>query len=100
MSKKTEKTVVKHHYTVSHYIWNTLKYLILIFFAFASVLPIASCVITAFKTDQEYQSTNVMVMPHSRLNFANFAKAKSKAECLFFGNAIYVTTGWALDKNR
>lgn len=79
MSKQTEKTVVKHHYTVSHYIWNTLKYLILIFFAFASVLPIASCVITAFKTDQEYQSTNVMVMPHSWLNFANFAKAFTMA---------------------
>ena len=38
-----------------------LKYLSLVFFSFVAVLPIISCVITAFKTDTEYQQTNVMV---------------------------------------
>ena len=38
-----------------------------------------SCVITAFKTDTEYQLTNVMVLPESWLNFENFVTAFQKA---------------------
>lgn len=57
----------------------TLKYLSLCFFAFLSVLPVVSCLITAFKTDQEYNSTNVMVLPHSWFNFQNFIDAFAKA---------------------
>jgi multiple sugar transport system permease protein len=36
-------------------------------------------VITAFKTDEEYQNTNVMVLPKSWLNFGNFVSAFNKA---------------------
>ncbi len=56
-----------------------LKYLSLLFFSFASVIPVVSCVITAFKTDQEYQDTNVMVLPQSWLNFDNFTSAFKRA---------------------
>ena len=56
-----------------------LKYLSLIFFSFAAVIPVVSCFITAFKTDTEYQTTNVMTMPESWLNFDNFANAFQKA---------------------
>ncbi len=56
-----------------------LKYLSLVFFSFVAVLPIISCVITAFKTDTEYQQTNVMVPPESWFNFANFTQAFQKA---------------------
>ena len=56
-----------------------LKYLSLVFFSFVAVLPIVSCVITAFKTDTEYQQTNVMVLPKSWLNFDNFVQAFQKA---------------------
>ncbi|MCM1039300.1 MAG: carbohydrate ABC transporter permease [Ruminococcus sp.] len=56
-----------------------LKYLSLVFFSFVAVLPIISCVITAFKTDEEYQQTNVMVLPESWLNFDNFTQAFQRA---------------------
>ncbi len=56
-----------------------LKYFSLVFFAFVAVLPIVSCVITAFKTETEYAQTNVMEMPASWLNFQNFIDAFLKA---------------------
>lgn len=56
-----------------------LKYFSLVFFSFVAVLPIISCVITAFKTDTEYQQTNVMTLPESWLNFDNFVNAFQKA---------------------
>lgn len=56
-----------------------LKYLSLVFFSFVAVLPVVSCVITAFKTKEEYQHTNVMVFPQSWLNFDNFIQAFQKA---------------------
>ena len=51
----------------------------MIFFSFCAVLPVVSCFITAFKTDAEYQTTNVMTMPQSWLNFDNFVQAFTKA---------------------
>ena len=56
-----------------------LKYFSLVFFSFVALLPVVSCVITAFKTDEEYQNTNVMVLPDSWLNFENFINAFNKA---------------------
>lgn len=70
---------MKKHYSVVQIILCTLKYISLVFFSFLAVLPVVSCVITAFKTDAEYQSTNVMVLPKSWLNFENFISAFSKA---------------------
>ena len=61
------------------YVFIALKYLSLVFFSFVAVLPIVSCVITAFKTETEYQQTNVMTMPQSWLNFNNFIQAFQKA---------------------
>lgn len=51
----------------------------MVFFSFVAVLPIISCVITAFKTDTEYQQTNVMVPPESWFNFTNFTQAFQRA---------------------
>lgn len=56
-----------------------LKYFSLIFFSVAAALPVVSCVITAFKTDTEYQNTNVMTLPESWLNLENFRQAFMKA---------------------
>lgn len=56
-----------------------IKYLSLVFFSFVAVLPVVSCVITAFKSEEEYQNTNVMTLPSSWLNFDNFAQAFSRA---------------------
>lgn len=64
---------------IGKYLLVFLKYFSLVFFSFVAVLPIVSCVITAFKTDTEYQQTNVMVLPESWLNFGNFVQAFQKA---------------------
>lgn len=56
-----------------------LEYIILTFAAFWALVPIASCVITAFKTPQEYQNTNVMTLPSSWAYLENFKYAWDKA---------------------
>lgn len=58
---------------------NILKYVLLLFASFVALVPLVSCVITAFKTNEEYASTNVMVLPQSWLNFDNFAEAWKQA---------------------
>lgn len=56
-----------------------VKYVFLIFSAFVALVPIVSCVITAFKTNEEYASTNVMTPPESWLYLENFATAWKEA---------------------
>ena len=58
---------------------SVLKYVLLIFAAFVALVPIVSCVITAFKSVEEYQSTNVMVLPKSWTYFENFKTAWQQA---------------------
>lgn len=65
----------RKQYTVGGIIWIIVQYASLIFFGLCAVVPIVSCVITAFKTEEEYKSTNVMTLPESWLNFGNFIKA-------------------------
>ena len=64
---------------IAKYLLVFLKYFSLVFFAFVAVLPIVSCVITAFKTETEYAQTNVMELPESWLNFQNFIDAFTRA---------------------
>lgn len=64
---------------IGSYALTVLKYLSLVFFSFVAIIPVVSCVITAFKTDTEYQNTNVMVLPESWLNFDNFVQAFERA---------------------
>lgn len=64
---------------VSRIVVEILKYLSLAFFSFVAVIPVVSCVITAFKTSEEYQQTNVMELPQSWLNFGNFVDAFQRA---------------------
>ncbi len=63
------------HIKLGNVFWKIFQYFSLILFSFISVFPIVSCVITAFKTDEEYRSTNVMTLPESFLNFDNFKRA-------------------------
>ena len=65
---------------VKRLVVNIAKYALLIFSAFVALVPIVSCVITAFKTDEEYANTNVMTLPESWLNFDNFITAWQKAD--------------------
>lgn len=59
--------------------WNIFKYVSLILGAFVSVLPVIVCVITAFKSPEEYASTNVMTLPDNWTYFKNFIEAWQKA---------------------
>ena len=68
-----------------------LKYITLVLGAFVSVLPIVVCVITAFKTPEEYASTNVMTLPESWAYFENFIQAWSQANMgIAFRNSIII----------
>ncbi len=66
--------------SVGTFIWTIVKYASLIFFGLVAVVPIVSCVITAFKTDEEYSQTSVMTLPESWLNFDNFITAFKTAD--------------------
>ena len=59
---------------------NVIKYAFLIFAAFVALVPIVSCIFTAFKTDEEYASTNVIELPQNWLNFDNFVTAWQQAD--------------------
>ena len=59
---------------------NVIKYAFLIFAAFVALVPIVSCIFTAFKTDEEYASTNVIELPQNWLNFDNFITAWQQAD--------------------
>lgn len=63
---------------IAKYLWTFIKYFSLILAGFIAVLPVASCVITAFKTPEEYASTNVMTLP-GKFYFKNFTEAFQKA---------------------
>ncbi len=56
-----------------------VQYIFLVIAAFSSLLPIVSCITTAFKSDEEYNSTSVMIPPENWLNFENFKVAWNEA---------------------
>jgi len=68
-----------------------VEYAVLIFASFWALLPLVSCVITAFKTPEEYQSTNVMTLPSSFAYIQNFIDAWSQANmALAFRNSVII----------
>lgn len=52
-------------YSLGKIFFTICKYVLLIFAAFCALVPLVSCVITAFKTVDEYNNTNVMTLPES-----------------------------------
>ncbi len=76
---------------IGRVIFTFVKYLSLVFFSFCAVLPVISCVITAFKTDEEYHTTNVMTMPKNWLYFDNFVRAfKQAGMARAFANSLII----------
>lgn len=63
-----------NRYSTTSVITTFLKYFILVFFAFWTLVPLFSCFITAFKSAEEYGSTSVMMFP-LKWDFNNFIKA-------------------------
>jgi multiple sugar transport system permease protein len=86
---------------VKKFLWTFIKYTTLILGSVISVLPVIVCVITAFKTPQEYATTNVMTLPASWFYVNNFIEAWQKANmgvafrnsgiilvCVLFGSVL------------
>lgn len=86
---------------IKRILWTVVKYMTLIFGSVVSVLPVVVCVITAFKTPEEYASTNVMTFPQSWVYLQNFIEAWQKANmgiafrnsaiilvCVLFGSVM------------
>ena len=66
-------------YSLGKIFFTICKYVLLIFAAFCALVPLVSCIITAFKTKAEYNNTNVMTLPESWLYFDNFVTAWKQA---------------------
>ncbi|MDE7018752.1 MAG: carbohydrate ABC transporter permease, partial [Lachnospiraceae bacterium] len=63
-------------------LFGVFKYLMLIMAALVAIIPVVVCVLTAFKTEEEYQSTSALTLPNSFLYFENFKVAFTKANML------------------
>lgn len=63
-------------------LFSILKYVSLILAAVIAVVPVIVCVLTAFKTNEEYASTSVLQLPATFFNLENFSIAMEKAKML------------------
>lgn len=63
-------------------VFSIIKYLSLIAASIVAILPVCVCVLTAFKTNEEYESTSVLDLPASFGYFDNFKIAMEKASML------------------
>ena len=70
--------------------FSIFKYVMLIGASIISLLLVCVCVLTAFKTTDEYNSSSVLDLPESFLNFENFTIAFKQANMLrgFLNTAI------------
>ncbi len=76
---------------IKKYLWIVVKYVSLVLGAFVSVIPVVVCIITAFKTEEEYANTNVMTLPESWTYFDNFIGAWQQADMgLAFRNSFLI----------
>lgn len=63
-------------------IFHIFKYLSIILASVIALIPVCVCVLTAFKTTEEYDTTSVLELPASFLNFENFKIAMTQANML------------------
>ena len=71
-------------------LFSIFKYVMLVMAAVIAVIPVVVCVFTAFKTEEEYQTTSALALPKSFLYFENFKVAFIQANMLrgFFNTAL------------
>ena len=75
----------------SSIIFSIIKYVSLILASIVALAPVVVCVLTSFKTNEEYASTTVLEFPESFGYFENFKIAMEKANMLrCFGNTALV----------
>ena len=63
-------------------LFEIFKYFMLILATIVALVPVCVCILTAFKTTEEYNSTSVLDLPKSFLNFENFKVAFQQANML------------------
>ena len=63
-------------------IFNIFKYVVLILAAVIALVPVCVCILTAFKTTDEYNASSVLDLPKSFTNFENFKIAFTQANML------------------
>ncbi len=66
----------------SSYVFSVIKYVSLILASVVSLVPVCVCILTAFKTNEEYASTSVLDMPATFAYFENFKIAFEKANMM------------------
>lgn len=66
--------------TPSAVLFTIVKYVALVTASIVALLPVVVCVLTAFKTNEEYQATSPLDLPASFGYLTNFVEAWSKAE--------------------
>lgn len=71
-------------------IFNVFKYVVLILAAVIALIPVCVCILTAFKTTDEYNTSSVLDLPKSFTYFENFKIAFTQANMLrgFFNTAL------------
>lgn len=76
---------------IANIIFSIVKYVSLIAASLVALVPVCVCVLTAFKTNEEYAATNVLELPASFGYLENFKIALEKANMLrCFGNTELV----------
>ena len=63
-------------------IFNIFKYVVLILAAVIALVPVCVCILTAFKTTDEYNASSVLDLPKSFTYFENFKIAFTQANML------------------
>lgn len=76
--------------TFGNALFGVLKYASLIMASLIAVIPVVVCVLTAFKTNEEYTQSSVLELPQSFAYLENFKVAMEKANMLrgFFNTAV------------
>jgi multiple sugar transport system permease protein len=76
---------------LSYTIRTVVKYVSLTLASFLALVPVFVCFVTAFKSKEEYQNSNVMLLPKNWLNFDNFTEAWRMAKMgLAFRNTFII----------
>ena len=63
-------------------IFNIFKYVVLILAAVIALVPVCVCILTAFKTTDEYNASSVLDLPKTFAYFENFKIAFTQANML------------------
>ena len=66
MAITSQAVQAKRDLRIGDKIFTFLKYFLLILFSIIALIPVSVCVLTAFKTTDEYNTTNVLTPPQKR----------------------------------